>query len=372
VKVSRGTYHENVVIGKPLALVGENRNNTIIDATGLTNGINVDGFNNPGLAGVFISGLTVENANIEGILLTNVTASAVQDTHVLKNNVALDINTFTCPGIPGWETGEGFDCGEGIHLSGVDHSIVANNLVENNSGGILLSDDTGATHDNLIMGNTVQDNPSDCGITLASHPLAGGGPTAAGVFHNTITGNNSKHNGYQVPGAGAGVGIFSPAPFTKAYGNVVVNNTLTDNGLPGVALHAHSPGAGLNDNMIAANTISRNGADTEDTFTSGPTGVNISGGDNGSGVPLAVITGTIIAGNTIENESIGVATKTNSLVEVHLNDFINLPTGVDNLASGLVGAKLNWWGCANGPGAPGCAAVIGVNVLTIPFLVKPF
>ena len=85
-----------------------------------------------------------------------------------------------------------------------------------------------------------------------------------------------------MPGAGAGVGLFSPAPFTKTYGNVVVNNDLTDNGLPGVAMHAHSPGALLSDNMIVGNRISGNGADTEDTATSGPTGVNVSGGDDGS------------------------------------------------------------------------------------------
>jgi hypothetical protein len=161
----------------------------------------------------------------------------------------LNINNLTCPGIPSFETAEDFDCGEGIHLSGVDHSIVSNKLSEKNSGGILLSDDTGGTHDNLILGNTVEDTPFDCGITLASHPLFQGGPTAAGVFHNTITGNNSQRNGFQVPGVGAGVGLFSPAPFTKTHGNVVVNNDLTDNGLPGVAMHALSPGALLSDNM---------------------------------------------------------------------------------------------------------------------------
>ena len=77
----------------------------------------------------------------------------------------------------------------------------------------------------------------------------------------------------------------------KHFGNVVVNNDLTDNGLPGVAMHAHSPGALLSDKMIVGNRISGNGADTEDTATSGPTGVNVSGGDDGTGIPVAVITG---------------------------------------------------------------------------------
>ena len=51
VQVSQGTYKEDVVIGKAISLVGANRNNTIIDATGLKNGIYVDGRDNPGLNG---------------------------------------------------------------------------------------------------------------------------------------------------------------------------------------------------------------------------------------------------------------------------------------------------------------------------------
>src|SRR5437868_11121143 len=51
---------------------------------------------------------------------------------------------------PYFQAGEGFDCGEAIHLSGVNHSIVANNVVDDNAGGILISDDIGPNHDNLI------------------------------------------------------------------------------------------------------------------------------------------------------------------------------------------------------------------------------
>jgi parallel beta-helix repeat protein len=120
-----------------------------------------------------VSGFKVQNANFEGILVTNASGVTISGNQVLKNNVNLDVNAGVCTGIPPFETNEDFDCGEGIHLSGVDHSIVADNVIENNSGGILLSDDTGATHDNLIMGNTVRNNPFDCGITLASHTLFG-------------------------------------------------------------------------------------------------------------------------------------------------------------------------------------------------------
>lgn len=373
VKVSQGTYKEDVVIGKAISLQGANRFGTIIDATGLPNGIYVDGLDNVGLVGVTVSGFEVKNANFEGILITKSSGVTITNNHVLKNNLSLVISSDTCPGIPPYDTSEGQDCGEGIHLSGVDHSIVADNLVEKNSGGILITDDTGATHDNLILGNTVRDNPFACGITMASHPLfAPGPPTAAGVFHNTVTGNVSEHNGTKLPGAGAGIGMFAPAPFNKTYGNVIVDNILTDNGLPGVALHAHSPGATVADNMIVGNHISGNGADTADTATPGPTGINVSGGDDGTGKPLAAITGTVIAGNMIEQETNGIVVKTDALVEAHLNNFSYLKIGVDNLDGGSVDATLNWWGCSRGPTASACADVSGTNILFVPFLTTPF
>src|SRR6201997_5931194 len=127
VQVSQGTYKEDVVIGKAISLVGANRNNTIIDATGFKNGIYVDGLDNAGLRGVSVSGFKVQNANFEGILITNATNLTISGNQVVKNNVNLDVNAGACPGIPPFETNEGFDCGEGIHLSGVDHSIVADN-----------------------------------------------------------------------------------------------------------------------------------------------------------------------------------------------------------------------------------------------------
>jgi parallel beta-helix repeat protein len=188
-------------------------------------------------------------------------------------------STLKCPGQPAFETNEDFDCGEGIHLIGVDHSTVINNTSEKNSGGILLSDETGATHHNLIIGNLVRDNPFDCGITLASHSPAPAPfstlTSPPGIYSNTIAKNESVHNGLQVPGAGAGVGLFAPGPGNKVYANVVINNELKDNGLPGVAFHNHAsfpppaPPVNLNDNVIVGNRISGNGADTDDAATPG-------------------------------------------------------------------------------------------------------
>ncbi len=366
IQVAAGTYKEDVTISKTLALIGAGSATTIIDATGLANAINIDGSSaapGSGVSGVVVSGFTAENANFQGIVAHNASFVTISNNQVLNNNKGLDISGAapTCPGLDvEFEPGEDFDCGEGINLSGVDHSVVSNNVSQHNSGGILISDDTGATHDNVISGNLVSDNGYACGITMASH-------TGAGVYHNTVTGNQSLRNGLLVPGEGAGVGIFAAGPGAQTYGNVVVNNTITGNGLPGVAMHNHAsiPGAPpilFNDNMIVGNTISQNGADTEDTATAGPTGINIAS--------IASMSGTVISQNVISQELIAVNVKAPGQVFASLNNF-TAGTGIANLGSGMVDATQNWWGCGTGPATSSCANTIG-TVTFAPWLTTPF
>lgn len=251
-----------------------------------------------------------------------------------------------------------------MHFLGVDHSTIADNVVENNAGGILLSDETATTELNLVTGNLAKDNPFDCGIIMASHPPVSGSASPLGVTHNTIDKNQSIHNGFQVPGAGAGVGIFTFLPGGTVSDNVVSNNQLEDNGLPGVAFYAHGPDEVLNDNLIVGNQISGNGADTEDAATPGPTGINVFG--------VSPITGTVISQNVISQEDYQVVVNTPTQVNVHLNNFLDKTVGVDNLGAGTSDATENWWGCSGGPGAQGCASVGGSGVLSTPWLTKPF
>ena len=363
IQVAAGTYKEDVVIKKPVSLVGAGESGTVIDASGLANGIYIDGKDSAGLSDVVVRDLTIENANFEGILITNATSVTISDNRVLKNNKSLTVSSSTasCPGIAAFETAEGFDCGEGIHLSGVDHSIVSKNMVTNNAGGILISDDTGATHDNLISQNIVKENSYDCGITLASHlPLGYPAKQPFGVFHNTVFANESARNGLASGGTGAGVGLFTSAPGTATYGNVVVANSLRGNGIPGVAMHSHTPGQNLNDNMIAGNIISGNGADTADAATAGPTGINVFG--------VSAITGTVIAQNVIEDENVDVSIKTPGEVRLHLNALLGRELGVDNAGQGNVNATENWWGCSAGPGSRFCSSVSGSGIVFAPWV----
>jgi len=368
INVAPGIYKEDVIIGKPLSLVGTGSSRTVIDATGLSNGIFVDGIDNSGLRNVVVTGFTVKNANFEGILVANASDVTISNNSVMYNDKSLQPAVESCPGQPAFETGEDFDCGEGIHLLGADHSIVANNLVANNSGGILLSDDTAAVQSNLVIGNIVHDNPFDCGIVMASHaPAPGSGATHNGVVHNTIANNQSFHNGTQVPGAGAGIGFFSDGsgPGIVA-GNVAINNVLRNNGLPGVAFHTHAPGDTFANNVIAGNQISGNSADLDDTATPGPTGINVNSGFGGS-----LISGTVISQNVISQEAYDLFINTPAQVDAHLNSFVgHNAVGVDNSSGNAVNATENWWGCFGGPGAQGCSAVEG-SVLFNPWLIFP-
>lgn len=362
IQVAPGTYSEYVVITESLSLIGQNRENTIIDASNQPFGINVDGHSNPGLSGVVISGFTVMNAENAGIVVSNSSDVTIEDNRVMDNDQGL--TPPTCPTLSAFPYffGEAMDCGEGILFSGVDHSTLAGNIVTDNAGGLLITDDTGATHDNLITGNSVIHNTQlDCGITIPSH-------SGSGVFRNTVSENDSSYNG------GPGVGIFAPGPGSKAYANVVIHNRLRGNGLPGVTMHNHAapPGAPpviFNDNVIVGNDISANSQDFEDAATSGPTGINI--------FSLAQMTGTIISQNLIREEALDIVVKvpaTGSLpaVQIHLNSFSDNQVGVQNAGAAQLDAMQNWWGCSGGPGANGCATISGTGVLFVPWLGHPF
>ncbi len=360
INVGPGTYHESVIITRPLSLNG---NGATINAAGLSRGIYVDGIDAAKLAEVHISGFTVHRANFEGILVANASNVTIANNTVRNNNQSL--SNGACPGLDSFEPAEQSDCGEGIHLLGADHAIVTGNTVIGNSGGILLSDDTATNHDNLISFNTVSDNAYACGIVLASHLPAAltGSSVALGVFHNTVYGNSSQRNGLS-NGGGAGIGIFASIPTAAAYGNVVVNNFVSKNGLPGIAMHAHTPGQNLNDNMIIGNIVVANGPDTADAATPGTAGINI--------YSVTPATGNTVSGNAILGQDNAVVFKSGALLNVQFNDFLSRGTAVDNLGTGAIDATHNWWNCFSGANAGGsCATATGANLLTTPWLQLP-
>lgn len=389
VQVAPGTYSEMVTIPKPLTIQGDG-GASIIDASGRQNGILVDGLDNPGLSGVTVSGFTIRNANFEGVLVVSTSNVIIRDSRILGSDKSPGLNfnpnyPSPCPGQPSFETDESGDCGGAIHFIGVSNSIVSGNLITGNADGVLLSDETAASHDNLITRNQIVDNPLECGIVLASHPRNGEGgatPPAAGysahfgVTRNTVAENVSSRNGVQI--GGAGVGLFSDG-YGKGTvsGNLIISNELTGNGLGGVDIHSHvGPSFGLpaddfNGNAIIGNYISGNLADQADTATPGPVGININSGDGGS-----PIYGTVVSANVITNESVDVAINTPNEVHVHLNDLLGGNIGVayvcgfdkGTACTGTVNATENYWGCPTGPDGNGCSTASGSQITTAPAL----
>jgi hypothetical protein len=152
-------------------------------------------------------------------------------------------------------------------------------------------------------------------------------------------------------------------PGAESYGNVVINNQIRENGLPGVAMHSHTPGQNLNDNVIVGNQISGNGADTADAATPGPAGINVFG--------VSPVTGTVISGNMIQDEADDIVTNTPAEVVAHFNDLLGGNVGVKNLGAGTVDATENWWGKDKGPGSGGSTSVGGNGISDTPFLTRP-
>ena len=294
--------------------------NTIIDATGQQFGIAV-------LANdVSITGLTIEHAGASGIVFgpsaienpsyagppVSVSGESVIDNVVDNNDQCnADPTAAYCPA-PSPES----DYGEGIHLISVAYSDISANQVENNFGGILVTDEVGPNHNNTLSDNIVSDNVGDCGITLAGHSsnaVSTSGPTTgqpqpaqAGVYSNQITGNTADNNGAAgllAAASGFGAGV---------YNNTFEDNTADGNGLAGMTIHLHTPLADVSGNVVEGNTFSNDalhgGANGGPGDVEGPpssaddtqsTGVEILGA-------LSPLTGVVVEHNTISDVFYGV------------------------------------------------------------------
>lgn len=325
-----GVYHGGVVIDQPIDLRGLG---AVIDAsTSATgNGVQIVG---PGGSGSSVEGFKIENAQFEGILVGTApvapastdgapvtSGQPVSDVRIEHNSIVNNDagfgstagQCFSTPNAPG-------DCGEGIHLVAVTDSIVEQNYVVDNAGGILLTDEFGPTAHNVIRDNDASNNVGDCGITLAGHSSAAvdpatGDPTgAAGVFDNVIDGNVVNGNG--IHGQGAGVLMGGGAPFAGVYGNVIRGNFAEGDGLGGVTIHQHFAGD-LNGNVIVGNVFINDNLDPDHDFAgvfdSDTTGILVESGlpplPPGVTVPPpGKIENTVIRDNAFFDNQIGIFT----------------------------------------------------------------
>jgi hypothetical protein len=305
----------------------------VIDATGNANGILIQA------SGVSVTGLTVENANLEGILAepprsswpagptsapANISHVTIASNVVVHNDLAYNTSLPAESACPSSLT-DADDCGEGIHLLGVSWSKVIGNNVSHNVGGILVSDggfgiSVGPAAHNLIAYNRSTDNIYDCGITLPGHDprgVATTGPNAgqpqpnlAGVYDNQVVHNVSTGNG------GAGLLDATPSPGTASYDNLFADNTASGNGNGGFVLHSHAPLQDVSGIVVTGNRFGQNNlAGDADTGVTPTTGVML--------LSVAVPTSIVVSGNTISDNVNGVAFNSNITVVGH-NRFVNV------------------------------------------------
>jgi hypothetical protein len=301
ISVASGNYKGNITIkGKALSLIGAGATTTSITGPGATTvapapAVMIKNVHKR----TVISGFTIQGATLQGILVRQSSHVWITNNTLISNDQNLNPKAGTCAGALPLDQQ---DCGEAVNLNGASLTTIQRNVIggpsqaQANAGGILLSDEYGATHANVISDNTVMNNILDCGVTLASHPLGftkQGKPVggAFGVYRNLIAYNVSTGNG------GAGVGIFDPTPGTKAYNNIVFHNIVSGNGNAGVSMHSHAPLQNLNGNKIVGNWIGLNNlfgdSDAGDMAT---TGVVVWSGAKAGAAPIA---NTAITGNTI-------------------------------------------------------------------------
>jgi Right handed beta helix region len=306
---------------------------TVIDATGNANGILIEA------SGVSVTGLTVENANLEGILAepplsswpkgpasapANISHVTIAGNVVVHNDRAFNTSLPPDSACPSSLT-DADDCGEGLHLLGVSWSKVIGNNVSHNVGGILVSDggfgiSVGPAAHNLIAFNHSSDNLFDCGITLPGHDpraVATSGPNAgrpqpnlAGVYDNRVIGNISTGNG------AAGLLDAAPYPGAASYDNLFAGNSASGNGNAGFVLHSHAPLQDVSGIVVVGNRFGQNNlAGDPDTGVMTTTGVML--------LSIAVPTSIVVAGNTISNNVNGIAFNSNITVVGH-NRFVNV------------------------------------------------
>jgi nitrous oxidase accessory protein NosD len=313
VKALPGVYQGGVSFSKQLDLEGQA---AVLDATTSPDGYGIE-VSGPGGSGSVIEGWTVTNAQFSGILIGShiVDATGTPRTNgspisdVTVDHVTVENNDQGFSGEVGAGAGECFttpfapgDCGEGIHLVSATDSTIEHSLVQNNAGGILMTDEFGPATGNTIAFDSALNNNDDCGITIASH-------TTSQIYGNVIENNVADGNG--VAGQGAGILMAGAGFGTGVHDNVISNNEASGNGLSGITIHDHFPG-NFNNNVITNNHLGTNNLDGDfDFLTPDPqtTGILVAAGPPNVHVPPpAPITGTVISNNQISDNEVGIWT----------------------------------------------------------------
>jgi parallel beta-helix repeat protein len=288
VVVCAGTYDEQVVITKPLALYGRG---ATINAKG-QKPLKVGTITLPGSVGIGVlgtSGVQVSGFRVTGAGFDAILVAASSHVSVSRNYLS----------------GNG---DVGVDVNGSSYTQVTGNYsAQNEGGGFLVADDIGPNSHNVVGWNTATRNPGGCGVIVAGH-------STDGVTDNLVIGNWLSYNGtLKSSGGGAGVVIASEVPGETVAYTTVTGNHIWGNGLAGVTVHVHEPNQDFNGTTITGNWIGQNNT------LGDPIGLFASTAKNAknyavpdtrtTGILAATassVTGTVIAGNHISDNHFGI------------------------------------------------------------------
>lgn len=297
------------------------------------------------------------------VFFYNEAQSAYNDIEVSCNTV--DIGTPDYTGYGGNQYG--------IECTNCVNSTISDNDVSGGDIGVLLTaqTDTGQSMtagNNTISGNTISDSAFG-NIYTVPWSLGGAEPTLQNI---SIIGNHLSNSTtaiwvYNSGGSvvrdytltGNDITVTSPAGDGRA---VVLNNVsgvslFEDNEvrLVGTAPPAYFHGVDVGGATTQQWTIRKN------VLVGGP-----AAGSDGAGIRSR---STLAAGaivdidcNRIERWATGVLSQGPNVAGLDANSISDNTVGLFNSGTGAVSAENNWWGCAAGPGNPGCDTVTGTGV----------
>ena len=302
--VFNGTYYENVVVNKTINLIGENRENTIIDGNGsgdvilITSGwVNVSGFSvrNSGSKG----GIEID-AGFELISGNN----SISDSIIYNNKLGFYLYSSNDNSILNNIINSSFF---GLYLSMSSNNNIEKNNISDNTGGITLSS---SSNNNTISINKITGNSGGIGIIGGS------------IHSNKITFNKIFGNG-----SGAGIAISDSSMPGPVVGSVLhlISNNIIGNNYVGIDLRVMDSGA------IDVDILSSNISDNEigiyfENFGGGIQTIisNCTIEHNGIGLEMLQIqsVNTILNNNFSHNKDYAIYLNNSRNIEIHHNNFI--------------------------------------------------
>jgi parallel beta-helix repeat protein len=246
--VGRGVYYEHIFVGKELALIGEDRDTTIIDGneTGVIVGLGINasitnftvrngeyGVSSRtfAVAMPWYTGTTISNCKIMDNLYGGISMRGCAN-NTITNNIISNNTLF------------------GIHLWTAGNNTVINNTVLNNGNGI---DFYGNSNDNILKDNNMTGNKYNFGLIHrgATIDWLGGTPSKPGIVNDVDTSNtvDGKSIYYWVNRSDAQVPSDAGYVWLNNCTNITISECQLSNNLQGILLLLTDGTSVINNNI---------------------------------------------------------------------------------------------------------------------------